>query len=162
GVDPVSIPRVMCRTLFGVLLAIAMPAAAQVLPPLPRLALDTYPPAARDAISRAHRDASARPTDPDHVGALGRVLQAWEQWDAAHDAYAPAQALASPAFDWHYLDAVVLQRLARHADAAEQLRRAVAASPAYLPARVKLAEALLEAGELDESQRLFDALVREP
>src|SRR2546425_12468866 len=152
----------MCRTLFGVLLAIAMPAAAQVPPPLPRLALDTYPPAARDAISRAHRDASARPADPGVVGALGRVLQAWEQWDAAHEAYARAEALAPQAFDWHYLDAIVLQRLARHADASARLKQALAASPDYLPARVKLAEALLEAGELDESRRLFDALVNEP
>jgi len=143
--------------------------AAQVPPPLPRLALDTYPPAARDAISRAHRDASARPADPGVVGALGRVLQAWEQWDGAHEAYARAEALAPQAFDWHYLDAIVLQRLARHADAAAQFRQALDADlkvrttgAGYLPARVKLAEALLEAGELDESRRLFDALVREP
>ena len=139
-----------------------MPAAAQVPPRLPRLALDTYPPAARDAISRAHRDASARPADAGVGGALGRVLQAWEQWDAAHEAYARAEALAPQAFDWHYLDAIVLQRLARHADAAARLKQALAASPDYLPARVKLAEALLEAGELDESRRLFDALVHEP
>ena len=90
------------------------------------------------------------------------MLHAWEQWDGAHQAYARAQALAPRAFEWPYLDAVVLQRLARHAESAARLRQALAASPGYLPARVKLAEALLEAGDLDESQRLFDALVREP
>jgi tetratricopeptide (TPR) repeat protein len=132
------------------------------LPPLPRLALDTYPAAAREAISRAHRDATTRSTDAETVGTLGRVLHAWEQWDGAHQAYARAQALAPRVFEWSYLDAVVLQRLARHAEAASCLRRALVASPDYLPARVKLAESLLEAGDLDESQRLFDALVREP
>jgi tetratricopeptide (TPR) repeat protein len=60
-----------------------------------------------------------------------------------------------------YLDAVVLQRLARHGDAASRLRQALAASPDYLPARVKLAESLLESGDLDESQHLFEALARE-
>jgi tetratricopeptide (TPR) repeat protein len=144
---------VLCGCLTGVATT-----AQVVVPPLPRLALDTYPPAARDAISRAHRDASARSTDPEAVGALARVLHAWEQWDAAHDAYARAEALAPQAFEWHYLDGVVLQRLARHAEAAERLRPAAAG---YLPARVKLAEALLEAGELDESHRLFEGLVRE-
>ena len=138
------------------------PRANAPLPPLPRLALDTYPTAAREALSRAHQEATARPTDADAVGALGRVLHAWEQWDGAHQAYARAQALAPRVFDWHYLDAVVLQRLARHAEAAARLEGALAASPDYLPARVKLAEALFEAGDLDESRRLFEALAREP
>ena len=151
---------------------VARAVAAQVTPPLPRLSLDTYPAAARDAISRAHRSATARSADPAAVGALARVLHAWEQWDAAHETYTRAQALAPRAFEWHYLDAVVLQRLARSADAAAQLRTALGVETAdpkvrtttagYLPARLKLAEALLEAGELDESRRLFDALAREP
>jgi tetratricopeptide (TPR) repeat protein len=143
-------------------LIVSTAAAQNVPPPLPRLSTAGYPPAARDDIGRAHQHAAAHPTDPEAVGALARVLQAWEQWDAAHDAYARAQALAPQTFDWHYLDAIVLQRLARQADAAVRLKQALAVSPDYLPARVKLAEALLEAGDLDESRRLFDALVREP
>jgi tetratricopeptide (TPR) repeat protein len=135
------------------------PALAQ--PPLPRLAIDTYPSAARDAISRAHAEATAHPQDADAVGALGRVLQAWEQWGAAHDAYARAQALAPRAFDWHYLDAVVLIRLARPADAAERLKTAIAISPDYLPAKLKLAEALMDAGDLGQSKQLF-ALLTDP
>jgi tetratricopeptide (TPR) repeat protein len=148
----------------GALLALVFLARvdAQVAPPLPQLAIDGYPPAARDAIARAHRDAAVRPADPAAAGALGRILQAWEQWDAAHDAYARAQALAPQTFDWQYLDAVVLQRLARHADAAAHLRQALTISPGYLSARIKLPEALLEAGDLDGSRRLFEALAREP
>ena len=136
--------------------------AQTALPPLPHLALDTYPAAAREAIARVHRDATVRSTKADAVGALGRVLHAWEQWDGAHQAYARAQALAPREFEWSYLDAVVLQRLARHAESASRFRQALTASPDYLPARVKLAESLLEADDLDESQRLFEALVREP
>jgi tetratricopeptide (TPR) repeat protein len=136
---------------------------AQVsLPPLPRLALDSYPSAAREAMSRAYHDATARPTDAAAVGALARTLHAWEQWSAAHEAYARAQALAPRAFEWHYLDAIVLQRLARHAEAASRLDVAVQASPSYLPARVKLAEALLESGNLERSAQLFEALRAEP
>ena len=138
-------------------------AAAQVtLPPIPQLALDTYPAAARDALARAHRDAVRRPTDPSAVGLLAQTLHAWEQWGAAHEAYARAQALAPKAFEWPYLDAVVLQRLARHAEAAARLEQVLQTSPGYLPARVKHAEALLDAGDLEPAKPAFEALRREP
>jgi tetratricopeptide (TPR) repeat protein len=141
----------------------ASPAAAQPrLPPLPRPALDLFPPSARETVSRAERQAAAASNDAGAVGAYGRVLHAWEQWDAAHEAYTRAQALAPRSFEWHYLDAIVLTRLARHADAAARLKDAVAAAPDFAPARVKLADALFEAGELDQSRALYDALARDP
>jgi tetratricopeptide (TPR) repeat protein len=149
------------RALRSSLLSFAL-AVAQAPPALPQLALDAYPPAARDAVARAHRDAVLRPTDPSAIGTLARTLHAWEQWGAAHDAYARAQALAPKAFEWSYLDAVVLQRLARQADAAARLEQALQASPDYLPARVRHAEALLEAGDLERATRAFEALRSEP
>jgi tetratricopeptide (TPR) repeat protein len=151
----------MCRVLLGFLLIAPSAAAQRVLPPLPSLSPDSYPSSARAAIARVYRNAVARPADADAVGALARMLQAWEQWDPAHEAYARAQSLAPRVFEWHYLDAVVLQRLARHAEAAARLAQAVAASPGYLPARVKLAEALFEAGDLEQSAKLFGDLTRE-
>jgi tetratricopeptide (TPR) repeat protein len=136
-----------------------VPLAAQsAIPPLPRLSVDAYPAAAREAIARAYREASARRSDAAAAGGLGQVLQAWEQWDAAAAAYARAEALAPAASEWPYLHALVLQRLARPADAVVRFRAAIAAAPGYLPARLKLAEALLDAGDLDESARLFAAL----
>ncbi len=129
---------------------------------LPVLALDSFPQAARHAIEPAARAAATTPSDAAAVGALGRALHAWEQWTSAHEVYARAAALAPRAFEWRYLDALVLQRLARHADAVARLREALSLSPDFLPARVKLAESLLESGDLDESKRLFLALVDEP
>jgi tetratricopeptide (TPR) repeat protein len=128
-------------------------------PALPRLAPETLPAASRDALSRQYKEALARPNDATAVGTLGRVLQAWEQWDAAHAAYTRARALAPATLDWHYLDAVVLQRLARQREAVEALRRALSAHPDYLPAKLRLAEALFELGELPESRKLFEPLV---
>jgi len=52
----------------------------------------------------------------------------------------------------------VLQRLARHTEAAARLEQALTISPGDLPARVKLAEALLDAGNTERSHALFDAL----
>jgi tetratricopeptide (TPR) repeat protein len=163
--------RRACKLLIAIALISPAAAAQHAAPPLPQLSTAGYPRAARDDISRVHQNAAAHPTDPEAVGQLARVLQAWEQWDGAHEAYARAEALAPQAFDWHYLGGIVLQRLARHADAAVQFRKALDAdlkvrttpvATGYLPARVKLAEALLEAGELDESRRLFQELTREP
>jgi len=134
-------------------------AAAQS--PLPQLAIETYPSAARDQIGRVYRTAQADNDNAAAVAALARVLQAWSQLEPAHQAYARAQMLAPSAFEWHYLDGVVLQRLTRHREAAEHFKHAVSLSPQYLPARVKLAESLLEAGDLDTSEPLFRELTKE-
>ena len=148
-------------TIMAALLLLATTVVAQA-PPVPPLALDRFPPAARAPLADAYRNAVERQHDAAAAAHLARLLHAWEQWDAAHGAYARAQALAPEAVEWLYLDAVVLQRLARHAEAVTRLRRVTALKPDYLPARMRLAEALFEMGELGESRPLFEALVREP
>ncbi len=145
-------------SLISLIIVLAQPTASA----LPGLALDSFPQAARHVIEPAARAAAAKPADAAAVGALGRALHAWEQWTSAHEVYARAAALAPRAFEWRYLDAVVLQRLARHADAVTRLREALSLSPDFLPARVRLAESLLESGNLDDSKSLFLALVDEP
>lgn len=162
GSDPkIAAGRAGATLLILALLASA-PAAQTAAPPLPRLPFDTYPSPMREAAAAAYRDADARPTDAGAAGSLARLLHAWEQWDAAHATYARAAALAPRVFDWPYLDACVLVRLARHGEAVARLKEALAISPGHLPARVKLAEALFETGNLDASKELFDGLVREP
>jgi tetratricopeptide (TPR) repeat protein len=90
------------------------------------------------------------------------VLHAWDQYESADAAYARAASLAPNAFEWPYLDAVVLQRLARHGEAAARLKQALKISPDYKPAIVKLADALFDAGDLTESRRLYEALAKDP
>jgi tetratricopeptide (TPR) repeat protein len=148
--------------VLALALAVSSVVAQTTPPPLPRLAVDSYPPAARESLSRVETQARANPASVQAVGAYARTLHAWELWDAAHQAYQRVQQLDSNAFESRYLDALVLQRLARHAEAATRLREALALSPDYLPARVKLAEALLEVGELEESKALFAALAKQP
>lgn len=147
--------------LLGLLTA-ASSAAQHALPPLPRPALDLFPAAARETVSREYQRAAARSTDAAAVGAFGRVLHGWEQWELAHQVYARAQALAPKTFEWHYLDAVVLQRLARHGEAAARLRAALDAAPDFKPARIKLADALFDAGAVEESRRVYEALAADP
>ena len=152
----------LARTSAAALALMVVAASAAAQPALPRLDTTAYPAAARDHIGRAYRNAESHPNDAATAGALARVFQAWEQWEAAHQTYVRAQSLAPRAFDWHYLDGIVLQRLARNQEAAAQFAAAVAVSPTYLPARVKRAEALLDAGDLERSLRLFQELARDP
>jgi tetratricopeptide (TPR) repeat protein len=141
--------------LFGLLLQSA-------LPPLPTIALDAFPSSARASIAKAHDAAKARPQDADAVCAFARTLQAWEQWEAAHQAFARCQVLAPKAFDARYLDAIVLQRLARHEEALAQLRLALAVDGTYVAARMRLAESLYETRAFGESRRVFSALLTDP
>ena len=135
---------------------------AQSPPPLPDVPIETYSPAMRQAIAPVYREARARPDDAATVGALGRTLHAWEQWESAHDVYSRASTLAPASFEWRYLDACVLDRLARPADVVVRLRDALKIRGDYLAARVRLADALLGAGEIQESRSLYSALLREP
>ena len=150
--------RPLC--LAGIpLLALAMGAvAAGQAPPLPQLPIDAYPARARETIGTLYAAAKARPTDAAAAGALGRALQAWDQLEDAHAVYQAAQALAPGHFDWVYLDAIVLSRLARHEDAARQFRRSLSLSADYLPARLKLAETLVRAGRAEEARPEFESL----
>lgn len=143
---------------FALPVIVALLTGQPAVPPLPRIALDTYPAAARSAIAQAYEGAERAATDAQAVGRLGRVLHAWEQWEAARAAYTRAHALAPAAYEWRYLEGLVLQRLARPDLAAAAFRDAVARAPSYLPAKLKLAEALLDAGELEESRRRFAEL----
>jgi tetratricopeptide (TPR) repeat protein len=152
--------RCLCGTLFIGVWVSSASGGQTGRSPLPHLPLDQFPTSAREPVQQAYRRAEARPLDAEATGSLARVLQAWEQWDTAHQTYVRAQTLAPRAFEWRYLDAVVLQRLVRHQEAAERLRTALQLSPGYMPARVKLAEALFEAGALDESGGAYEALAR--
>lgn len=127
-----------------------------------KLPIESYPPEIRKDIARPYEQARSHPGDLNAVASLGRVLHAWEQWESAHDAYTRAITLAPTAMEWHYLDACVLDRLARPQESAAQLREALKIRPDYLPARVKLADALFGGGELDDSRTMFAALAREP
>lgn len=143
-----------------VLTASALVARADAQPVT--LSLDAYPAEIRKDLAQPYAQARAHPRDAAAIGSLARVLQAWEQWQTAHEMYTRAIGLAPASFDWHYLDACVLERLARPHDTVAQLREALKIRPDYLAARVRLADALFTAGELDDSGTVFAALAREP
>ena len=165
----------MSAEVIRLLLVLLLSGGVSQVPELPIVALDQLPEASRAALGPAFERAKRAPGDESSVGQLAMALHAWEQWEPAHAAYQRAIGLSSPrgdgreAWRWKYLDAVVLQRLARPNDAANVLRSgagagagAGASTDSYLPARAKLAEVLFDGGDVEESARLYGELVKEP
>jgi tetratricopeptide (TPR) repeat protein len=149
-------PRVAALALFALTVPSLVHAQA-----LPQLNLDTFPEVSRRAIAPAYEAARAHPEDVAVVTRLAMLLHAWEQFDSAAAAYADARRL-DPRFDWFYLGGLVETRLAQHAAAARLLAEAVRLVPDSVPARLALADALIESGDVDGASREYAAVVNGP
>jgi tetratricopeptide (TPR) repeat protein len=127
------------------------------LPELPKPALDRISQAAREQVEEAYKKVQASPEEADANGRLGMVLHAYEQYGTAEVCYQRARALAPKELRWSYLLGAAQASAGKNREAAEGLRKA----RDYLPARLKLAEALLALGELAESREIFEELAAE-
>ena len=67
---------------------------------LPLVTIENFPAVSRGPIGRALAEAQAHPGDPERVGHLGMVLQAWEQFETAASVYTLARALERR-YDWY-------------------------------------------------------------
>ena len=159
----------MSRTLAGVLLLLGLvsgtplaQSSAGKLPPLPEVALETFPQYAKARFETALAAVRARPRDATAVGLLAMTLHAWEQWEGAHAAYLRAQVLAPDSAEWWYLDGLVQQRRGRPADAVRCFERAIALAPTLLAARARLVEARFDAGDFDASAQALMVLAAYP
>lgn len=130
-------------------------------PPLPALGFDDLPAGVRTRLEHAYDAARTRPDDAAAVGRLGMLLHAYHQLRSADACYRAARALDPGALSWTYLSAVVTAELGDAAAALATLRDALRIDRTYLPARLRLAEALQAAGELDGSRAEYESIVRE-
>lgn len=93
-------------------------------------------------MDQALHEARSKPDDSSTNGRLGMVLHAYDQMAAARAAYRRAGLLDPKSFDWAYYEGAA----STGAEAVEPLRRALRLRD-YLPAKLKLAEALLVTGD---------------
>ena len=143
-------------------LALARPADARLQPTggdsLPRLEMGNFLPAIREQLQQAYAAAEAQPADPEAAGALGMVLDAYEQYDAAALCYRRARQLDSRSFRWRFYLGWVQAVQGRHEDAALTLADALRMHPGYVPAQLKLAGSLLAIGKWQESGEVYQAV----
>lgn len=123
------------------------------------LALEAVPPAVREVLQAAERDASARPHDVFTVGRFAMLLHAYEQHSLAIEWYARASALEPESSRWAYLGGVSAAALGVNGEAAVLFRRALRLTPEYVPARVRLADLLLSTGDLEAARQEYQHLI---
>jgi tetratricopeptide (TPR) repeat protein len=138
------------RSALAIVLLLAGCQSRGPLPALPKIDTGAFLPAIRDAIEPALQEASARPDDPLAVGRLGMLLHAHQQFGAARDCYRRAAVLDSKNFDWQYY----LGLTAEGTEAITALRNALRIRE-HLPARLKLGESLLSAGDGKAAREVY-------
>jgi tetratricopeptide (TPR) repeat protein len=141
------------RSALAVGLLLAACRKQAPLPPLPEVSTASFLPAIRQAVDSAVADAKARPNDAAAVGRLGMTLHAHQQLAAARICYQRAALLDPGNFDWQYYFAVVSEGQA----AVDALRAALRLRD-YLPAKLRLGEALLASGDSAAASQVYRGL----
>lgn len=144
------------RLIFGGLLVIAVigggawwwragvvqARVASLLPPSPDLA--TAPAALRERVEAAEAEARGRTTAQRGLGELARVYHANGFLDQATRAYAGLRQLEPDEPRWPHLEASIHAGYGDLEAAVPLWRRAVELAPGYVPARLRLGDALLK------------------
>lgn len=129
--------------------------------PLPELVLTGLPSGTRAEIQRAYAAAAAAPMDAAATAQLAMLLHAHGQHRFADTCYRRARQIDPTTLRWAYLAGIVSAELGAYEDAARALRDAVAIDPKYLPARLRLADALFRLGDLHASRAEYRALLQQ-
>lgn len=150
--------------LTGTLFSVMSSASASSLPEIPDLSqpqLEKFRPAVREQIAKAYQRVQAHPEDGESNGQLGMILHAHNLWELATIFYGRAELLEADSFRWAYYLALAQDKLGKNREAMDALQKAIHLKPEDFPARLKLAQLLLAAGEFPESGRMYQALVEE-
>ena len=117
------------------------------LPPVPDPVLDGFALPVREQIRSATERARAEPDSAESVGALGRVLYAYGQNQAAAACFERCRRLEPRQFEWTYLLAVTRSVLGQTDAALVAFEAAAAMRPNDLPTAVRRADLLELSGE---------------
>ena len=107
-------------------------------------------------VLREHIEAArANPHSGSHRGTLGLAYEANGYDAAALESYAQADALDGDAFEWPYLQAILLQQQAHFDEALERMDRALQIDPDYAPAWLWRGYWLLDVDRVEEAETSF-------
>jgi tetratricopeptide (TPR) repeat protein len=134
----------------------ALMISAQALPDLPTVAVENFGAEVREQLRKAIAEAQSKPRDAEIVGRLGMTLQTYEQYETAAVCYQRARLLSPTEFRWTYFLAVVWAAAGKHSEAALTFKEAIRLKLDYLPAQLRLADALFAAGQLSEAAKLYE------
>jgi tetratricopeptide (TPR) repeat protein len=104
---------------------------------------------------QAYDAALARPEDPEAVGHLGMVLQAYNRWEDAERSFLRADLLAPQEFRWRYYYGYTQASQGKCDEAVVSLKQALGIRADYIPAKLKMAECYRALGNWNESARWY-------
>jgi tetratricopeptide (TPR) repeat protein len=148
----------MTRILSLAALSATLWLQTESAPPLPSVRPETFDAHARGQVREAYETAVGNPADPEANGRLGMLLYAYEQFEMAAPCFERARLFAPRDPRWPYYLGRAQASLGGHARAAASFREALRLNPVYLPAELKLAESLLESGEMEESRKIYETI----
>ncbi len=110
---------------------------------------------------KAYAAAQANQRDPEAIGRLCMTLHTYEEYEGAVVCYERARRLAPDEFRWIYYLGIVQAALGKHIEASAIFKEAIGRRPDYVPARLRLADSLVSAGQRLESRPLYEAVVKQ-
>src|SRR6201997_4489670 len=166
----VTIPSGLIRKTTGLIIFLQLLAFAPCLcgtqtnrsaPELPRLAVDGFSGAIREQVQEAYHYARTHPKEAKASGTLGMILQTYSLLGEAIKYYQYAADLAPDEFSWTYYLGLVEAEQGQCEQAASNLRLALRIDPAYVPAKLRLANCLLASADWEGSQQLYKEVVKQ-
>lgn len=153
-----------CMYLLVLALGLAVRVSAQSpadSAQLPQLTISEFPPETRTQVEQAFAAAHKRPKDAQAVGKLGMLLDLYHRSDEAAFSYRRAHWLAPTSFQWLYYWGSLLFQQKKMQEAVPVLKAGVHLQPRYLPAELKLGEALLDTGEVEAAAEIYGGILQE-
>lgn len=129
------------------------------IPDLPVVDMTVFQPGVRQVVSAAVEAAKSNSLSAEAVGRLGMVLHAHDRFSAAITCYQRATRLDSKRFDYWYYWGAALSSDGKYAEAIEPLRNARLLRPQATPIGLKLADALLETGRVEDAKRTYQEVI---
>lgn len=99
--------------------------------------------------------------DAEANGKLAMVLDTYEQYSLAQICYLRAHRLDPKSFDWAYDLGYVLFKQGQYTKAVETLREALKLRPDYVPAKLKLADSMFSAGQVEAAGKLYQQIAEQ-
>lgn len=162
GVCPVLKSAGMYLLVLALSSAVRIPAQSPLVPAeLPQLTIAEFPPETQKQVEQAFAAAHEHPNDAHAVGNLGMLFDLYRQSDDAAFCYRRAHLLAPTSFKWLYYWGSLLFNQKKMQDAVPVLTAAVNLEPRYLPAELKLGEALLDNGEIDRAAEIYEGILKD-
>jgi len=116
-------------------------------------------PAVRDQINRAYEEARAKPLDATVVGRLGMIFQVYGKYELAETCYLRARGLDSKSSRWPYYLGIVEKALGKNEQAISYTRDSLQIDASYAPARIRLAQLLLDSGDSGQSAEICRSVI---